>query len=260
MTILTVFLNEQSLNFDGTSGQEFGSTFRDATNLPTILLKIDRIHPKFRLGILAGLFDQKILNKNVRSWFREWFGNDRYLWVQSRTDLIDSASFNLAEVHLNGQTAIGLTFAYLQNTWACSISRPEWHQTIVSGIKIDQELNETPCEIRHVARSQDVDHWEQSLRDWGQFIATTSQIGSINGFSINMYSAPREHGLPHIHIVDRQNQKTVAKYRVDVFVRMEGKMKELDQPIKEWVETYKDTLLKSWDRCMRGLRPYEMRD
>lgn len=70
-----------------------------------------------------------------------------------------------------------------------------------------------------------------------------------------MYSAPSEHGTPHVHVVDGANRRTIAKYKIEPFELMEGKPK-LYAEMRNWIAINKTPLLNSWDRCMHGGHPY----
>jgi len=117
-------------------------------------------------------------------------------------------------------------------------------------------LLEFNCDIKHFSCIEHVKHWGQSLVDWGKQISQTSRVGDVAGYLILMYSAPLEHGLPHVHVVEGRTQKTIAKYRVDQFERMEGRRPDLDSAMQIWIGEHKDLLLSSWARCMKGGHPY----
>jgi hypothetical protein len=72
-----------------------------------------------------------------------------------------------------------------------------------------------------------------------------------------MYPYPKEHGHPHVHLVDPQSYKTLAKFRIDKFARMEGPPR-WDTAVRVWVDRNKDELMLSWQRCQRGEHPYRI--
>jgi hypothetical protein len=82
-------------------------------------------------------------------------------------------------------------------------------------------------------------------------------IAEIDNYTIHMYSAPSEHGHPHIHIVDKITHNTFAKYRIDRFERMQGPP-NLDATIRNWISTNRASLLISWQNCMNCMHPIKI--
>lgn len=156
----------------------------------------------------------------------------------------------LRQVYFNGQQSAGFTFARIANSWAFSfpLEGSPWLSPIVFGTEYHQDganiINEV-CEIAHISKDQHVSHWQQNLCDWERNIAKNNVIGIVAEHCMEMY--PLDHAYPHVHLVDSKLCKTLAKYRIDKFERMEGPPR-WDSEVRIWVEHNRDELLRSWVR------------
>lgn len=175
------------------------------------------------------------------------------------------------EVRFDGESTIGLTLADVaagrwKNGWAMSLFLPNspWLHSSVEAQRwqlTDDGILEGPtdCQIGHLSCIDHVNHWQTQIRDWGILVADSSILDEIDGHPIVMYSAPREHGLPHVHLLQsRACRTTLAKFRIDVFERFEGKPR-WDIQMKAWIEQHRERLLCSWERCQRGGHPYQIK-
>jgi hypothetical protein len=172
------------------------------------------------------------------------------------------------EVSVSNECGLGLTLADLASNlwgqgWAISIPVPNspWLQSTIAAEKFllnDRAELEGPteCEVDHLSTGVHVQYWQDNLRDWGATVAASSELAVLDGHPVVMYPAPLEHGPAHVHLLEgRGHHKTIAKYEIDEFRRYLGEP-TWDAQMKEWVTTYRDQLMRSWERCQRGGHPY----
>lgn len=226
------------------------------------LRELGNQHPRYRVLWPAGKLDDAYAGKPLRVWIKIWIGTEEYRRLQAKMQSVNRPPQLLREVCIGGFSAVGLTYAHLLETWACSfpVAESAWLTNSVKATERSMDSNcvmvESDCEIDHISCIGHVVHWNSSLADWGQLISSTSRVGVVGTYSILMYSAPLEHGIAHVHVVEGKNRKNIAKYRIDPFERMEGRQRDLDAAMQNWIATHKAGLLSSWDRCMRGDHPY----
>lgn len=261
MDELVLYINEHSLPSGSVTPGEL-QQWSDASKLWIEALRlVGKHHPKYRLFFPVGWLDSVFAGKTLRIWIKQWIGTDEYRRLQTKMRSLHLPGDLLQEVYLGENRAVGLTFAHIQETWACSfpVASSDWltHLIEAKELSVDMygQLLESNCAIEHISCVGHVDYWSQSLTDWGQRVSSTSRIGVVDGHSVLMYSAPSEHGIPHVHVVDGAEQHTIAKYRIEPFELMEGSS-TLDAVMRNWVTLHKTTLLNSWNRCMRGGHPY----
>jgi hypothetical protein len=183
-------------------------------------------------------------------------------------DAPTSASELLSEVNYKGISAHGLTMADLvardwQQGWVIGLSWSDarWAQPEIEASRFvltDNGTFEGPqsCRISHISTTSHVNHWRRALIDWGALVSPSSWLVDIAGHPLVMYSAPREHNPPHIHLLESSSSsKTLAKYRIDVFERASGPP-TWDVRVGEWVTEHRKALMRSWMRCQTGGKPY----
>lgn len=170
------------------------------------------------------------------------------------------------DVYLNNEKAVGLTFSYLVGSWSFSfpVTNSLWLSPSITATECRLEgddIIERVCVIKHLANGAHATHWRQGLVDWGRELAEGNTIGNLASYPIQMY--PLDHGYPHVHLIDSQlltsagRPKTLAKYRIDRFERMEGPP-PWDNDMRAWIERHRYLLLDSWERCQRGGHPYRI--
>jgi hypothetical protein len=262
MVDFVIYFNEHSLPSMDVGSKELQLWSNSAKLWVKGLKEVLKYQPEYHLGVSDGKFHDTVAGKPMNEWIKEWIGTDEYRRLLSKIQPIKQKDDLLREVRIFDKTAIGLTFAHFQKTWACSfpVDDSEWLVYLVKAkeMSVDGQgtLTESDCEIEHLSCIDHVEHWQQSLADWGKRVSQSSQVGKVDGYPILMYSAPSEHGVPHIHVVEGKSQNTIAKYRIDPFERMEGRRPDLDSVIRSWIGEHKESLLSSWKRCMSGYHPY----
>ncbi len=159
-----------------------------------------------------------------------------------------------------------MTLSHLAQSWVFSFPMPNspWISFDIAATECrleDQDIGEYACSIRQLASKDHAAHWLNDLADWGREVAADNILWEFADHVIEMY--PLDHGYAHVHLVARGEYgaggraKTVAKYRIDRFERMEGPPR-WDWDMREWIETHKDQLLLSWGRCQKGGHPYRI--
>ena len=221
-----------------------------------------------QIAFSPGTWNADCGGRPFSSRLREHLIKDRYgLLLKRSLQLSDSDLPLEQEVRFGGRPSLGLTLAYLEVDewgygWALSIggqgSPWDTHSLSLDLYVLTDTgdlLGPNACELGNLSRIAHVEHWRSELMDWGAVVATSCQLDEIAGHPVVMYPAPREHGPPHVHMLDsRTSRQTLAKYRIDIFGRPKGPP-DWDAEMKEWITTYREQLLRSWDRCQRGKRP-----
>lgn len=225
------------------------------------LLALSRVRNNFSLIVPKGHWHALYLNKPLCNWLEGWLGKDRYRWLRAKVRQ-DVTIPDLCEVHCAGNVSAGITLAHLGDSWTVSIPIPqsEWSEAEITGVKYEINDNakssEDTCVVKNLASELHAAHWQGALLDWGRRIAETNEIANVAGHAIDMY--PLDHGYPHVHLVSPYPPRpTIAKYRIDVFGRLEGPP-QFDREMKEWIAQNQILLLASWGRCQRGQHPFKI--
>lgn len=262
MADFAIYLNEHSLPAPDVAPMALQPWFDAAKLWVEGLKEVMKYQPGYRLCFSPGWLDDTVAGKPMRVWLKEWVGTEEYRRLQTKMRSINQPDGLLREVYVGDRSAIGLTFAHIQETWACSfpIAGSDWLAPLVTAIEmsVDEQgvLTKSDCDIEHLSCIGHVNYWSQSLADWGKTISQSSRVGDVAGYLVLMYSAPREHGIPHVHVVEGKSQNTIGKYRIDPFERMEGRRPDLDSVMQSWIGEHKGLLLSSWIRCMGSGYPY----
>lgn len=167
------------------------------------------------------------------------------------------------EVFWRDETAEGLTLAAVHDSWCFSIAaaHADWamHQIQARCDVMDESgnLSSTACTVKNLANQAHLAAWKTLIQDWGLTVAASSVLDSLKGHDVVMYSFPREHNPPHVHVLHKGSGETLAKYRIEDGMREDGKP-TLDAEMRVWLACYKDQLLRSWKRCERGGHPYQL--
>lgn len=203
--------------------------------------------------------------------FRNSLSKERYLRVLARAVHLSGGDLDLArEVRFQGAASVSMTCADMAAAragrgWVASLAANNSHwqvHTLQGARTVLQDSGEStgpdPCEIGNLAAESHVQHWRSDLLDWGRTVAASAHLADVAGHPVVMYSAPLEHGPPHVHLLESRNApRTLAKYRIDVFERAKGPP-HWDAEMREWVADYQDQLLQSWQRCQAGGHPYAL--
>lgn len=216
----------------------------------------------FSISIPKGEWNSLFNNRPLCNWLEEWLGRDQYRWLASKARLDDSP-LELSEIRIqNGRTSVGMSLADSIKSWTVSFcpSDSEWDKLEIPATKFSIDIHansvEEACLIKNIGTEIHGTTWRDQLRDWGQNIAITNEIAVVSGNPIDMY--PHDHGYPHVHLVSNFSPRpTIAKYRVDIFSRMEGP-DSYDREMKAWIELNKEQLMHAWERCKRGEHPYKI--
>jgi|GEM_PF-3014601 hypothetical protein len=215
------------------------------------------------------LFEQTLLDL-----FASCCPKDQYRQVLAGLRPLEPAQIAAAlgsrDVRLGGVTCIGATLADLCATehsigWIFSVQGKGDTYDVVGVSAERYDLDESGAmvgpqkfELPNVACQEHAAHWRNALHDFGTAISVSARIDEIDGRPIVMYSAPAEHGPPHVHVLyGRHSSETFAKYRFDVFGRELGPPK-YDTEMRAWVARNRLQLMRSWDRCQRGLKPFQI--
>jgi len=263
MRSLIIYFNEYSSPDSISDNQGLENLRRWFLLLWAQIDNIRKIRTDYKLSISTLQWNEILFDKPLFIWFEHWLSRDQFRWLLSKTiDNQDEVPDLFSEVYFNNRPARGLTRAHLSQSWAFSFPQENspWLEPIINcrEIRIDEQGNsgEADCIIKHISKSPHVNHWQSELADYGKIVASTNVISSIQGHSVVMY--PLDHSYPHLHLVENSTpRRTIAKYRIDVFERMEG-TKEFDKIMCEWITDKNSELLRSWERCKRGGHPYSI--
>ena len=223
-------------------------------------------HPKVHIAFSNGQWHSILAGKPFSVWIRGCLTRTQYQWLQAKLHVIGAMDDPLVEIYFNGKWAKGLSMAYIANTWAFSfpVSNSPWLSRTIEGIVVSlngNDLAEMPCSVRHMATREHATSWQLELFVWGREIAEDNLVAMLGHYRIVMY--PCDHLPPHVHLISPREVegggrgKTVAKFRIDNFERMEGPP-SWDGDMHEWVSDNKDHLLACWARCKRGGHPFRV--
>jgi len=204
--------------------------------------------------------------KPMRAMLRIALGNDRFAWLIGRFRNLQIDELLECEMKVNGEASLGLLFSHSKESWSVSLlpNPPEWDQVNIDALHIcllNGNLSERQCSIRHIARVEHVEHWSEQIAEYGFESDGSNVIAQCAELDVDMY--PLDHGYPHIHLVNRRadgvtrKPVTVAKYRIDLFERMEGEPR-YDSAALEFVTRNRAHLMSCWEACRRGEHPFQL--
>ena len=233
-----------------------------ALSLITGLRRVSHIRPECTFAFPQEQWHASYANKPLSVWIKVWVNTEYFQWFLSKICNVNQSADLLRQVYFQEQPTVGMTLAHIDESWAFSFPKvgSPWLSHYVAATEYRQEggnIIREECEIAHLANETHASHWRQKMNDWGRDVAGNNTIGLISGYMIKMYPCPREHGHPHVHLVDPHSYKTLAKFRIDKFERMEGPPR-WDTPVSVWVDHNRDELMLSWERCQRGAHPYRI--
>ncbi len=232
------------------------------------LREAQKLQPDFILEFPVYSWHHICNGKPFSVWMKSWLGNQKYSWVLLKLRTINQPPNQSIDVYFNDIRSMGFTRSYLAKSWSISIPifDSPWITTTIDAMlyhEAGDDIRNVGCQIKNLAYDNHVVHWEEQLAEWGHEVAYANVIGWIQGLEITMF--PFDHGYPHIHIINPQlydaknHRKTLAKFRVDRFERMEGHPR-WDTDLKGWIEIHRDQLLDNWKRCQIGLHPFKVDD
>ena len=271
MSALILYLNELSLSNEQAMAVD-KSLWREAFwNLASAIDDAFSVRIDCKLAFPPNSWNAECGESTVAECFRLALSKERYLRVLKRTTHLSFEEIDLArEVHFGGVPAVGMVLADIAASefgggWVVSLSRTgsPWHALALNATRtvLDESGNAVgpdPCEIANIASAEHVNHWRVSLTDWGHTVSASAHLADVAGHPVVMYSAPLEHGPPHVHLLEsRSSPRTLAKFRIDVFERPKGPP-HWDAEMAAWVELHKEQLLRSWKRCQAGGHPYKL--
>lgn len=195
----------------------------------------------------------------------------RYQRFMKKVKILHKTEFEFTrEIQYEGQTAVGFGLAELAafkwtNGWSISYGadHEKWCSTNIPVARfiLDVDGNiigPSECEVSNLAHPDHIAAFDLELRDWGEVVAASSVLDYLHGHPIVMYSAPREHNPPHVHLRWSTNHEgDIGKYRIADGQRETG-IPKWDSEMKEWILKNQAYLLKCWDRCQRGGHPYSL--
>lgn len=230
------------------------------------LRKVARHQPQITIAFPSGCWHAVLGEKPLSAWLQEWLERSQYQWLLSKVRNIDSLPLEITDVYFGETKAIGLTMSFVAGAWSCSfpVSNSSWLSHSIDAIQYRLEGNDvvqSMCTVRHLSNDLHVAYWEDSLHEWGRILAENNTVGDHHGYLLQMY--PLDHAPPHIHLIDPvilasdRRPRTLAKYRIDRFERMEGEA-QWDNQVRSWIERNRDDLLLSWERCIRGKHPFRV--
>lgn len=262
MPELALYFNEHSSPPDSVSGESLEHWKGCVKELALCLARIMAFRGECSIVFAANNWNASMVGKPLSVWVRDWIDRDLYRRLIGKMHDVGDTHDLCCEVQIQGEKAVGLTLASLADTWAFSfpVIDSNWRgPNVTAPAYCLDETGETVVErdIRHVSLCEHASYWREKLIEWGKTISRTCEIAVVAGHSVVMYQAPREHGYPHVHLVCGQKGDTIAKYRVDTFVRMQGPPK-YDAEMRSLIEEYRQQLLESWERCQRGRHPYRI--
>ena len=223
-------------------------------------------HPGLKIAFPEGFWHALHSGKPLYVWLKQWLERDQYRWFISKLQENHTQENLVSDVYFNDKKAWGMTLSHLAQSWVFSfpVSDSPWVSFEIAATEYrleDSGIGEHACSISQLASEDHAAHWHNDLADWGREVAPDNIVWEFADHVIEMY--PLDHGHAHVHLVARGkygaggHAKTVAKYRIDRFERMEGPPR-WDGDMCEWVKKHKDQLLLSWGRCKRGGHPYRI--
>jgi hypothetical protein len=260
MRPLILYFNELSIPPEETQ-QQMGSGWKsNALMLFSGLQQVSRQQSKVIIAFPLEYWHKLYGAKPFAVWVSEWLGRDRYRWLLSKLRQDYPAGNEISDVYFENKKTVGITLARLAGSWAFGfpMDNSPWHSPSLTATEWYLDGNDVAhhaCTVMHIANEAHATHWQYELYDWGKLLANENIIDKLGSYPIQMY--PLDHGYPHVHLIDPQSLKTLAKYRVDCFERLEG-LPDWDKSMYSWIATHQAQLLRSWARCQRGGHPYQI--
>lgn len=263
MNTLTIYFNELSTPSENADNTNENSWRCWANQLHDTLRQIRNIRPGTKFGFRHDQLSNTQFDKSFRECLKIWLGRDQHRNLIQNIQLLNDEIDLLVEIKYQNIVADGLALATLTGSWAFSfpIEQSPWLNNTIQVIKSELSEKDGYSQKEHtVSHLSQLDHaqnWHQQLQDWGRTVSSSCKISETESYLIVMYSAPREHGYPHVHLLNKDSHKTIAKYRVDIFERMEGPP-AYDVEMKFFISEHSTLLINSWDRCQKGGHPYKV--
>ncbi len=268
MQPLSLYYNEQSSPPPNLTHGESAEWRTWALTLYSCIREMHKLQPGAKVNFPKDSLHALCNARPLSVCMKEWLGEQQYYWFLIKLGISDPRNEEIIDIYLDGKKAVGLTYAHLAGSWTVSfpVNDSPWISPSIAAIEYSTsggDVISKDCLIKNLAQVDHVNHWGKQLSDWGLEIAESNIIGKLGELLIVMY--PLEHGHPHVHLVDNQlydinnHRKTLAKYRVDCFERMEGRP-QWDGQMREWIENNREKLIRGWKRGKQGGHPYIIDD
>lgn len=129
----------------------------------------------------------------------------------------------------------------------------------IEKIQPDGYIQITNQNLRHLSIIDHVETWKSEIISYGYKRSNSRTIKNFGGYSIVMYPGPKEHNPPHVHLISQDSKSDIAKYRIDVPLKIKGSQTEFHTDILEWINSNKNDLLNSWQHCQLGNHPFNIK-
>ncbi len=257
-----IYLNELSWAFEG----DIDLLRSHVVRAISALVQVARLRRDVRVRVHCPLseitFGSNCLS--LGSVFRgldDHFNRLKLLLDRNPCGVTPSPSF---EVRCEGQLGIGLSWADHDESFVLSFGHMQpWSQQLIPAQRITLDalgaLQTAPVTICNLAAVEHSTAWQTRLRDFGCDVARSSLLYQGTHFVIRMHL--NDHGYPHVHIYPRlgDTHDLIAKVRVDNGDVLEGGMSSpVRHEVMRFIESNRDVLLRSWERCRAGQLPIAM--
>lgn len=262
MRPLVLYFDEHSAP---SAGQDFDYALwkKLALTLYEVLPPVFTLRKECRVSFGEGIWHGPCGDKLLSTWLSEWLGRDRFQKFSLSVVNHLAHSPDQSEVICAGKVSSGLTMAQRKQSWSISFPQSDspWSSPQIDALLteiVGEEVRELPCQISNLSSPPHVDHWRADIERYGYDAANNNQISLLDGYPILMY--PGDHLPPHVHLVDPENRaRTLAKFRVDKFSRLEGPPK-WDRVVDEWVAAHREQIGQCWEFCSRNEHPFMIGD
>jgi hypothetical protein len=268
MRALSVYFNELSSKC---TTNEVEATMEEAVRAMFACVRaVSECRPEVGVVMPRGAWHEIIGSDRLAPlgvWIKRSLRHDQFAWLLAKIKHDSSPCTEDCELFFEEQRGAGLLLAYLAGSWVLSLAAEgdKWASHSLEAIeyRIDTEGEwvEARCTLRHLACMQHADYWRGDLYDYGSAIAENNIVCHVEGLAVAMF--PLDHGYPHVHLVNTREAPrgrsplTIAKYRVDIFERMEGGP-QFDSIMRDLIRAHRDLLMRSWERCRRGGQPFQI--
>jgi hypothetical protein len=228
------------------------------------LLTAFGLQSRARVSVPKGTIHASFAGKPFIAWLQECLGRDGTRKILGRViqpNLFpDPEQGFLCELRLEARVGEGLKKAHLSDSWVWSLGCKETLcmgatiETLEYRVNSDGDESEAKAVVRNLANSDHTDHWQDLLISWGLVESPNAVVAEHQGYRVVIY--PYDHGYPHIHL--KKQDQPDYKYRIDKFEPLTNSPKALDDAMGLWVAEHSASLLESWRRSQKGLRPLKV--
>jgi Domain of unknown function (DUF4160) len=169
---------------------------------------------------------------------------------------------DLEGVSHRGRAAIGMTWANENDSAVFSFGHPpDWNGAFIPA-RFDEmdyvgDIASIPIDIRNLSAPEHIDTHRAMMRNYGGDVSPSSLIYEADGFVVRMYSY--DHNPPHFHVL--LHAGTQAKCVIGTLDILAGDLPPgFLSEVRAWARIHRDALMRNWDRCQSGDRPFVLRD